>query len=82
MILAQEQYTPGIGTRWRCIAGPFVDAEAALFLRLCDYLRETGARTFSMRTKDGSGVELYRLRSECETLDQTRRRLSRYKNNR
>ena len=78
MIQAQEKYSPAAIARWRPLAGPFSQDEEELFRCLAAFLRDTGARVFSMQDKNGNTVTLYRLRSEMETIDDTRRRLKRF----
>lgn len=73
---AQTTYTPSIQQRYRRLAGPFRESESGTLDRLLAYLQATGARIVTVGEPDGLNV--WRLRSECESIDETRRRLGRY----
>lgn len=64
-----------ITKRYRPLAGPFTGEEVILMTSACDYLRKTGARIVTHPERHG--VTIFRLRSECETIEETARRISR-----
>ena len=73
MIFPQERWNPTVTKRFRPICGPFQADEEELFHRVAEYLRRSGARILSVG--ENAGVTIYRLRSECESIEQTRSRL-------
>jgi hypothetical protein len=64
--------------RYQLLAGPFSGNEARLLDTLCCYLRQTGARILT-HPHPIEGTDLYRLRSECETMEETAERLRKQK---
>lgn len=62
-------------TRYRRLAGAFQPSEILLFDGLTRYLRGTGARIATVLEPEGACV--WRLRCECETIQQTEARLKR-----
>ena len=69
--------TPDLRRRYRVLAGPFTLMEQPMLSQLLSYLAATGARTTIVSAPHASGVEVWRLRSEMETLADTHRRLRR-----
>lgn len=67
-------HTP-IPHRWRILAGPFFESERGILNAIEKHLAETGART--MKADERGGLSLFRLRSECETMEETAARLRR-----
>lgn len=79
MIFPQTNLSPQLCKRYAPLAGPFEPArEEALFEALLSHLNTSGARVLTVSEIRGNlnGVSIYRLRSECETREQTRRRLA------
>lgn len=79
MIFPQNDLCPSVVKRYQPIAGPFpregCDAE---FEALYAWLQSSGARVLKVGESRGEirdGVSIYRLRSDCETIADTRRRL-------
>lgn len=67
-----------IHTRYHLLAGPFSGNEASLMETVCGYLRKTGARIITHPHPNSRyGTDIYRLRSECETMEETEARLRR-----
>lgn len=62
--------------RYHLLAGPFTGNEASLLEAVCAYLKKTGARIIQ-HPNPGYGTDIYRLRSECETMEETEARLRR-----
>jgi len=62
-----------IHERYRPLAGPFLSFEKPMLEKLADHLVTTGARILGVLGDQSE--TLYRLRSECETIDQTAARL-------
>jgi hypothetical protein len=77
MIPCDQPYNPEIRKRYRVLAGPFNGGENSLMTGLLDHLKTTGARITTVG--QAAGVEVWRLRSECETLEDTARRLKKLK---
>lgn len=73
MIPYQQSINPTVEKRYRRLAGPFDETEVPLLDSMLRYLGGTGARVVTVG--EPVGVCLWRLRSECETLDDTARRL-------
>jgi hypothetical protein len=67
--------TPALRNRYRVLAGPFTLLEQPMLDQLLSHLATTGARTTTVSAPHASGVEVWRLRSEMETLPDTARRL-------
>lgn len=65
--------TPELEKRYRRLAGPFEVPSAHLLTGLMDYLTRTGARAITVG--ESMGVCVWRLKSECETFEETERRL-------
>lgn len=67
-------YTPALAKRYLRLAGPFLGGtQESLLEGLMRYLTHTGAR--AIRVQEPVGVCVWRLRSECETREQTEKRL-------
>lgn len=64
-----------IHKRYLALAGPFTAEERPLLLAVVTYLRRSGARITTQPERDGTTI--YRLRSECETHEETAERLRR-----
>lgn len=75
MITAEQATSEQVLKRYKPLAGPFRRCEEGIYHRMLAYLRGTGARVTTMA--DADGVVICRLRSECETLEETRARLDR-----
>ena len=73
MIPYQEPLNPTLAKRYRRLAGPFGEPTAALLDGMVRFLTTTGARVLTVGEPEG--VCVWRLRSECETLEQTAARL-------
>lgn len=71
----QQEWNQSVEKRFHCIAGPFNGNEVALFEKLREYLTQTGARILTVGEQLGTSI--YRLRSECETMEETAARLGR-----
>lgn len=69
--------TPDLAKRYRRLAGPFGEPTAGLLSGMMTYLTTTGARAITVGEPEG--VCVWRLRSECETLEDTARRLKKTK---
>jgi len=69
--------TPDLAKRYRRLAGPFEPLAANLLTGMMTYLTTTGARAITVGEPEG--VCVWRLRSECETLEETARRLKKTK---
>ena len=80
MLPYQESLNPSVAKRFRRLAGPFCETNAMLLDGLVQFLTTTGARVLTVGEPDG--VCVWRLRSECETLEQTARRLTTQKRRR
>jgi hypothetical protein len=78
MLPYDQPYSLAVVKRYRVLAGPFHPHEAAIFASLTAHLKATGARITTVSGPHG-GVEVWRLRSECETYDETANRLRRLK---
>ena len=72
----QTTATPEVRQRYRRIAGPFTPHETGLLAAAIHFLTTTGARVVTVG--ESAGTNIWRLRSECESIDDTRRRLQRY----
>lgn len=67
-------YTPELAKRYLRLAGPFLGGpQEGLLEGLMRYLTHTGAR--AIMVQEPVGVCVWRLRSECETYEETERRL-------
>lgn len=75
MIPYQQDYNATVAQRYLRLAGPFDERTQCILEGMRRYLGATGARTVTVGEADG--VCLWRLRSECETLEETERRLRR-----
>jgi len=84
MLPFQQPYNSAVSLRYRRLAGPFADGERTLYENMTEFLRRTGARIVTVGEPEG--VCVWRLGSECETLEDTAHRLRRnnpsIKNNR
>lgn len=69
--------TPDLRRRYRLLAGPFTLLEAPMLAGVLHHLTTTGARTTTVLSATARGVDIWRLRSEMETLADTERRLRR-----
>lgn len=81
MIFPQQDYNARVAARFQPIAGPFRNDEQCLFDAMVEHLRRSGARITTIRESRGDvigGVSIYRLREQCETKEETRRRLKRH----
>jgi hypothetical protein len=72
MITPTEQDSPQLRIRYRPLAGPFYAPQAELCKALLEGLIQSRARVIAAYER--GGVTLFRLRSECETREQTARR--------
>lgn len=73
-VTSDTHYTPALAKRYLRLAGPFhPGVQESLLEGLMRYLTHTGAR--AIRVQEPVGVCVWRLRSECETLEQTEKRL-------
>ena len=70
--------SPEVQKRYRRLAGPFDPPTAHLLSGMMDFLTRTGARAITVG--EDVGVCVWRLRSECETYQETERRLGKIKN--
>jgi hypothetical protein len=75
MISAQQPLNSTVQARYHRLAGPFADPEEHLLRRILEYMRITQARVLTV--SEPEGVTLWRLASECETMEQTENRLRR-----
>ena len=75
MLAYQQSHNRDVEARYRPLAGPFDDSERDLFQLVAGFLQATGARILTVGERQG--VSIYRLRSECETLEDTAHRLRR-----
>jgi len=75
MIAFQQSLNPAVQARYRRLAGPFADPEEHLLRGMLAYLGATHARVLTVG--ESSGVCLWRLATECETMEQTENRLRR-----
>ena len=66
--------SPEVEKRYRRLAGPFDPPTAHLLSGMMSYLLTTGARAITVG--EPVGVCIWRLRSECETYQQTEHRLA------
>lgn len=73
MILTSDVDSSKLRKRYRPIAGPFYEPQSGLCSKLLDHLIHSKARVIAANERDG--VTIFRLRSECETLEQTAIRL-------
>jgi len=73
MIFPQQDFNEGVEKRYLRLAGPFHQEEESLFNTFTGYLTKTGARILTVRERDG--INVWRLRSECETHEETAARL-------
>jgi hypothetical protein len=66
-----------LALRYRPLAGPFSPREAPLLEKLTAALTASGARILTSEETRGEtrGPTIYRLRTECETTQETRQRL-------
>lgn len=64
-----------ITKRYRPLCGPFRRGEESLLEIVAAYLTGSGARILTAPERDGQTI--YRLRSECETAEETATRLKR-----
>jgi hypothetical protein len=72
------KFTPDLSKRYLRLAGPFSGGpQEGLLEGLMRYLTHTGARAIMVQEREG--VCVWRLRSECETYEQTERRLAKLK---
>ncbi len=69
-----------LAKRYRVLAGPFTPGEAGLIAGLLEHLKATGARVTTVGYSHG--VEVWRLRSERETLEETAARLKSFRKRR
>ena len=77
MISTQEQDSPKLRSRYRPLAGPFYEQQSGLCEALLASLVTGKARVII--ASERGGVTIFRLRSECETLQETERRLGKLK---
>lgn len=77
MIPYQQSYNATVAQRYMRLAGPFDERSLGILEGMRKFLSQTGARYVTVGEADG--VCLWRLRSECETMEQTERRLRRQK---
>lgn len=77
MIPYQQSYNATVEQRYMRLAGPFDEGSHGILEGMRKFLGETGARIVTVGEADG--VCLWRLRSECETMEETERRLRRQK---
>jgi hypothetical protein len=75
MITPDTEWNPKIEARYLRLAGPFLPEEEGVFSALVSYLQKSGARILTVQERDGANV--WRLRSECETREETAARLHR-----
>lgn len=75
MIPFQQSINAAVQARYRRLAGPFADQEEHLLRGIQAYLHATKARILIVGEPEG--VTLWRLASECETIEQTENRLRR-----
>ena len=75
MICAEITHDSQLAKRYQPIAGPFYRGEDGLFDRVLAHLHTSGARVTTAPEREGTSI--YRLRSECETLEETATRLRR-----
>lgn len=73
MISPQQNFNEAVEKRYLRLAGPFHQEEESLFNTFVGYLQKTGARIVTVRERDG--INVWRLRSECETHEETAARL-------
>lgn len=74
MIPYQQSFNETVAKRYQRLAGPFrEDAEKPLLEQMLGFMARTGARVLLVGEADGTN--LWRLRSECETMAETERRL-------
>ncbi len=73
----QQEWNRSVEQRYHPIAGPFNSNEVALFDRVREYLQKSGARIVTVGEQHGTSI--YRLRSECETIEETAARLQRHR---
>ena len=76
----QQHWNHAVEQRYHPIAGPFNGNEVALFERVREYLSKTGARILTVGEQNGTSI--YRLRSECETMEATAARIARQRHTR
>lgn len=75
MICYQQRINAAVESRYRRLAGPFGDTEEHILRNMQAFLIETKARVLTVGEPEG--VTLWRLASECETMEQTENRLRR-----
>lgn len=75
MIPYQQDYNARVAERYQRLAGPFDEHSAWILDAMREFLVKTGARIVTVG--ESTGVCLWRLRSECETMEQTEKRLRR-----
>lgn len=75
MIPYETKYSEAVEKRYVRLAGPF--EEPTLLGGMMAFLGATGARAITVG--ETTGVCVWRLRSECETLEETARRLAKRK---
>lgn len=65
--------------RYKPLIGPFGRGELEMAMRIVDSLRASGARVIVLYEDRGgsAGDTIYRLRSECESCEQTAARMAR-----
>lgn len=73
MIHPQSTINPTVEQRYLRLAGPFQQEEESLFNTFVGFLQKTGARILTVQERDG--INVWRLRSECETHEETAARL-------
>ncbi len=75
MIAFQQSLHPSVLKRYRPLAGPFDATEEPLFKKVLSGLTSSHARVVTVGERDG--VTIYRLATECETMEETEARLRR-----
>lgn len=75
MIPFQQSYTATVEQRYHRLAGPFDETSEPVLKSMMTFLHSTGARIVTVG--EAAGVCLWRLRSECETMEETEKRLKR-----
>lgn len=77
MIPYQQQLNQSVEARYHRLAGPFDETTLGLLEGMKAFLNATGVRYVTVG--EACGVCVWRLKSECETMEETEKRLRRQK---